>query len=184
MMLLLGRLAKVQGLKGEFLLNPTTDAPERIPNMVGLVLAPSDLNLSERESPSDTRQVTVRAFRWHQSRPCLAFEQMPDRTAAEQYKGWALWAPETSLKLEAGESYRHDWVGCQVFVDNALVGEVLVLEPSPGGYDMIRVKDLRPGRRGVRDIPYIKAWFNLDLQSRRIDLNPPEGLLDVDHVST
>jgi len=179
-MLLLGHLAKVQGLKGEFLLNPTTDSPERITGTAGLLLAPPDVNLSEREPPSDIKQVTVRAFRRHQDRPCLAFEQIPDRTAAEHYKGWSLWAPEISSELEEGESYRHDWVGCQVFVDDALVGEVLVLEPSPGGYDMVRVKDLRPGRRGIRDIPYIKAWFSLNLQDRRIDIEPPEGLLDVD----
>jgi 16S rRNA processing protein RimM len=179
MMLLLGRLAKVQGLKGEFLLDPTTDSPEKIPELAGLLLASPEANLSECEYAPLAKQVTVRAFRWHQDRPCLAFHQMPDRTAAEPFKDWALWIPQTSAELQEGESYRHDWVGCQVFVDNALVGEVLDLEPSPGGYDMVHIKDLRPGRHGVRDVPYIKAWFNLDLCNRRIDLTPPIGLLDV-----
>ena len=181
-MLLLGRLAKAQGLKGEFLLNPATDSPEKIPELVGLLLAPPEVDLSECEHAPAAKQVTIRSFRWHQDRPCLAFEQMPDRTAAEPFKGWALWVPEASAELGEGESYRHDWVGCQVFVDNALVGEVLDLEPSPGGYDMVHIKDLRPGRHGVRDVPYIKAWFNLDLPNRRIGLNPPTGLLDVDRI--
>ncbi|MDR0499564.1 MAG: hypothetical protein LBH03_07550 [Holophagales bacterium] len=179
MMLLLGYLVKVLGLKGEFLLNPTTDSPELIPKLKGLLLAIPGTNLSECETASAARQVTVRAFRWHQNRPCLAFDQMTDRTAAEPYKDWGLWVPETAVDLNEGESYRHDWIGCQVFVDNVLVGEVLAMEPSPGGYDMIHMKDLRLRRHGVRDIPYIKAWFNLDLCNRRIDLDAPPGLLDL-----
>jgi hypothetical protein len=42
------------------------------------------------------------------------------------------------------------------------------------------MKDARLGRHGVRNVPYIKDWFALDLPGSRIDLNPPEGLLDVD----
>ena len=61
-----------------------------------------------------------------------------------------------------------------------LVGEVLHLHPAPGGYDMVVMKDLRPGRTGARDIPYIKAWWTLRLAERRLDLDPPEGLLDLE----
>jgi len=179
-MLLLGYLAKVQGLKGEFLLYPTTDSPERIGECSELVLATQDLDLSVCEPSSGNKHVTVRNFRWHKGRPCIAFDQIPDRTAAELCKGWALWTPNAVTELEEGESFRHDWVGCKVFVDNAIVGEVIGLEPSPGGYDMVRLKDLRPGRQGVRNVPYIKAWFALNLPNHRIDLNPPPGLLDLD----
>jgi 16S rRNA processing protein RimM len=187
-MLLLGRLGRVQGLKGEFLLNPTTGEPDRIPTLDGLLLAPQDMDLSEC-APDDlgatvsaARQTTVRSFRWHQDRPCLAFDGIPDRTAAEPFRGWGLWAPEGASVLQEGETYRHDWVGCHVFVGGALVGEVLGMEPTQAGYDMVRITDLRPGRHGVRNVPYIKAWFGLDLPGRRIDLDPPDGLLDVDGV--
>jgi 16S rRNA processing protein RimM len=47
---------------------------------------------------------------------------------------------------------------------------------------MVVMRDLRPGRTGQRDIPYIKAWWTLDLPNRRLDLDPPEGLLDVNQV--
>jgi len=181
-MLLLGRLAKVQGLKGEFLLDTATDAPERIPALGGLLLAPPDSDLSECAQAPAAKQIAVRAFRWHQGRPCLAFDQIPDRTAAEPFRDWTLWAPEGASALQGGDTYRHDWTGCRVFVDGALVGEVLGMEPTPAGYDMVRMKDLRPGRHGIRDVPYIKAWFGLDLPGRRIDLDPPDGLLDVDRL--
>jgi 16S rRNA processing protein RimM len=70
-----------------------------------------------------------------------------------------------------------------VFVQGRKVGEVLRLDPTPMGYDMVVMRDTRPGRRGQRDIPYIKAWFQVDLAARRIDLDPPEGLLDLDRLS-
>lgn len=182
-MLLLGHLAKVQGLKGEFLVHALMDEPERLEGLEGLVLAPPDLDLSHAEAaPAPARPIKVRGFRWHQDRPCVALEEVPDRTAAEALKGWALWMPEALARLEAGESYRHDWIGCEVFVAGEKVGEVLRLEPTPGGYDMVVLRDTRPGRRGQREVPYIKAWWTLDLPHRRLDLDAPGGILDLDRI--
>ncbi|MBI4912447.1 MAG: 16S rRNA processing protein RimM [Acidobacteria bacterium] len=182
-MLLLGHLAKVQGLKGEYLLHALTDDPERLPEIQGLVLAPPSVDL-QRDGvlPAAARPVKVRGFRWHQDRPCVAFEGISDRNAAEPLKGWGLWMPESQARLEEGESFRHDWVGCEVFVGGRKVGEVLRLVPTPGGYDMVHMKDLRPGRTGLREVPYIKAWWTLDLANRHADLDPPEGLLDLGRV--
>jgi 16S rRNA processing protein RimM len=178
-MLLLGHLAKVQGLKGEFLLHPLMDEPERLAQLQGLILAPPNANPSGHLA---AKPVRVRSFRWQQNRPCIAFEDMPDRTAAEPFKGWSLWMPEEEAALEEGESFRHQWEGCDVFIGPKKVGEVLRLEPTPGGYDMVIMKDLRPGRFGQREIPYIKAWFTLDLPHKRIELDPPEGLLELDQM--
>ncbi len=180
-MLLAGHLAKVQGLKGEFLLHALTDEPEALKGMEGLVLAPPHRDLQHGEVPADARPVAVRLFRWQQDRPCVAFEGIPDRTAAEPFKGWGLWMPEAgAAPLGAGESRRHDWIGCEVFVAGRRVGEVLRLDPTPMGYDMVLLRDLRPGRTGLREVPYIKAWWTLDLPNRRLDLDPPPGLLDLD----
>jgi len=181
-MLLAGHLAKVQGLKGEFLFHAVMDEPERLDGMAGLVLAPPQMDLDRGQGAAPARPVKVRSFRWHQERPCLAFAEVPDRTAAEALKGWALWMPESAAVLDEGESFRHQWIGCEVFIGGRKVGEVLRLDPGPAGYDMVVMRDLRPGRTGQRDIPYIKAWWTLDLPNRRLDLDPPEGLLDVNQV--
>jgi 16S rRNA processing protein RimM len=180
--LLAGQLAKVQGLKGEFLFHSVMDAPERLESMAGLVLAPPHLNLEQAPATPPAREVSLRMFRWHQERPCLAFKDVPDRTAAEALKGWALWMPEAAATLDEGESFRHQWIGCEVFVAGSKVGDVLRLDPGPAGYDMVIMRDLRPGRTGQRDIPYIKAWWTLDLPNRHLDLDPPEGLLDVNQI--
>jgi len=180
--LLAGHLAKVQGLKGEFLFHSVMDAPEHLEGMKGLVLAPPHQDLEHAEAAPPAREVSLRKFRWHQERPCLAFTDVPDRTAAEPLKGWALWMPEAAATLDEGESFRHQWIGCEVFIAGRKVGEVLRLDPGPAGYDMVIMRDLRPGRTGQRDIPYIKAWWTLDLPNRRLDLDPPAGLLDVNQV--
>jgi 16S rRNA processing protein RimM len=90
--------------------------------------------------------------------------------------------PEDQAVLSEGETFRHEWVGCAIFVGGQKIGEVLHLDPTPMGYDMVSMRDLRPRRTGVREIPYIKAWFTLDLPNRRIELDPPEGLLDLDQL--
>jgi 16S rRNA processing protein RimM len=183
-MLLLAHLAKVQGLKGEFILHTLMDEPDRLPGIQGLVLAPPDLDLQDSaEAEPPARPARLRSFRWHQDKACVALEGIPDRTQAEAMRGWALWMPEAEGILAEGESYRHDWVGCDIFVAGRKVGEVLHLQPTPGGYDMVVMKDTRPGRRGRRDIPYIKAWFQVDLAQRRLDLDPPPGLLDLDRLA-
>jgi 16S rRNA processing protein RimM len=181
-MLLAGHLAKVQGLRGEFLFHSVMDEPERLDGMPGLVLAPPHQDLEHGSADPPARPVTLRGFRWHQDRPCLALAEVPDRTAAEAFKGWSLWMPEAAATLNEGETFRHQWIGCEVFIAGRKVGEVLRLDPGPAGYDMVIMRDLRPGRTGQRDIPYIKAWWTLDLPNRRLDLDPPEGLLDVNLV--
>lgn len=180
-MLLVGHLAKVQGLKGEFLLHQITDDPEGLKNVPGLVMAPPHLNLEGAESaPPEARPATIRILRWQQDRPCLAFEGIPDRTAAEAFKGWALWMPEGARALPQGESYRHDWIGCEVTVGGQVVGQVVRLDPTPMGYDMVIFRDRRPGRVGLREVPYIKAWWTVDLEAKRLELDGPPGILDLD----
>ena len=117
LMLLLGHLAKIQGLKGEFLLHAVMDEPERLPELQGPGAGPAGTGPEQAAAARPpARPVTLRSFRWHQDRPCVAFQELPDRTAAEPFKGWALWMPEDQAVLNEGESFRHDWVGCEVFV--------------------------------------------------------------------
>ncbi len=178
-MLLLGHLAKVQGLKGEFLLHAVMDDPDKLTELEGLVLAPPHQDLEHTEPTAPAREVKLRIVRWQQERPCVAFEGIPDRTAAEPFKGWALWMPEAQASLNEGESFRHQWIGAEITAHGAPLGEVIRLDPSPTGYDLVVIHDRRPGRRGTVEIPYIKAWWSLDLAHRKASVEPPEGLLDL-----
>jgi 16S rRNA processing protein RimM len=182
-MLLLGYLAKMQGLKGEFILHDFMEDPARITKIPGLMLVPPNINLENADSIANlTKTVTIRSFRLHKNRVCIAFNGIDDRTSAEPYQRWALWTTNSDLPaLPEGESYRHEWYGCEVFVDGLKIGEVMRLDPTPIGYDMIVIQDIREGRSGkLLDVPYIKVWFTIDLVGRRIDLDPPLGLIDLD----
>ena len=117
-------------------------------SMKGLVLAPPHQDLEQAEGVSPAREVSLRGFRWHQDRPCLSFADVLDRTAAESFKGWSLWMPESEARLSEGETFRHQWIGCEVYIASRKVGEVLRLDPGPAGYDMVVMRDLRPGRTG------------------------------------
>lgn len=178
-MLLLGQLAKIQGLKGEFLFHPVMDDPDRLEGLEGLILAPPTMNLEHAEAAAPALPVKLRIFRWHQDRPCVAFDGITDRTAAEAFKGWALWMPESQAALGEGESFRHQWIGTEVSAHGALLGEVMRLDPTPMGYDLVVIRDRRPGRRGTVEIPYIKAWWTLDLAHGKAAVEAPEGLLDL-----
>jgi 16S rRNA processing protein RimM len=95
--------------------------------MGSLVLAPPSLDLEALAEPAaPARPVKLRNFRWHQDRACVCFEDIADRTASEPYKGWALWTTDPLAPLPEGESYRHDWAGCEVFIAGAKVGEVTI----------------------------------------------------------
>ena len=178
-MLLLGHLAKIQGLKGEFLLHAVMDDPDKLAELRGLVLAPPLMDLEHAEPQAPAREVKLRINRWQQERPCVAFEGIPDRTAAEPFKGWALWMPEAQATLDEGESFRHQWIGTEVSAHGEHLGDVIRLDPAPAGYDLVVIHDRRPGRRGTVEIPYIKAWWSLDLTHGKASVEPPECLLDL-----
>ena len=180
MMLLLGYLAKIQGLKGEFLFHELMDKSEKLKDISNLVLAPPDIDLEDVDIPAPgTRTVKIRSFRFHKNRVCLAFDGIHDRTASESYRNWALWTPDQLPVLLDGESYRHDWLGCDVFFGGTKIGEVARLDATPMGYDMISIIDMRPGRSGVLEVPYVKLWVKVKLADKRIDIDPPPGLLDI-----
>lgn len=181
-MLLLGYLAKIQGLKGEFLFHELMDEPERLLKISNLFLVPPDVDLECVDVPAfATKVVTIRSFRLHKNRVCIAFDGIQDRTSSEPYRNWAIWTTSSLPMLSNSESYRHDWVGCSVVVDGIKVGEVVCLKPTPMEYDMVVVRDMRSGRTGNLEVPYIKSWFQIDFVGQCVYLNPPPGLLDL-HV--
>jgi 16S rRNA processing protein RimM len=180
-MLLLGYLAKIQGLKGEFLFHELMDDPRRLLEITDLLLVPPSMNVDSVDTPPfASKAVQIRSFRMHSNRVCIAFKGMQDRTSSEPYRGWGLWTTSQLPILPDGESYRHDWIGCNVCVDGIKIGEVVCLQPTPMDYDMVVIRDMRPGHIGHLEVPYIKSWFQIDFIKRSIDISTPPGLLDLD----
>lgn len=106
-----GRIGRAHGIKGEVSVEPRTDEPERRFVAGGLlgVQAPSGV----RVAPGT---LTVRAVRWHQSRLLVTFAELPDRTAAEAARGLVLVTEvdQDETPQDPEEFYDHQLVGLTV----------------------------------------------------------------------
>lgn len=166
-LLLVGRVARAHGNKGQVIVNPETDFPERR-FQIGqrLLVGPSDAAV-----PREVREV-----RFQQGRPIVTLEGVETMTDAEALAGAGLWVEEASVEpLPANTFYRHDLAGCEV-VDPAgtAIGRVAAVEGP-----MERCHLVVDGPRGEVLIPLAAAFVTVDLAARRIVVEPPEGLLEL-----
>ena len=103
-MVLVGRIARTHGHRGQVIVDPATDFPdERF--AAGAVLH------TMRDGRLGT--VTIAAMRMHQGRPVLTLERVDTMDAAETLAGVELRVPESALTpLPDGTYYEHDLIGC------------------------------------------------------------------------
>ncbi len=167
-MVLVGTIARTQGHRGQVILNPATDFPEQ------RFAAGSVLHTRRAEGDATLR---VTAMRLHQGRPVVSFEGIDSMTAAEALAGLELRVPEADLaQLPPGSYYEHDLVGCEVVTTGGqTIGRVRTVE---GGTGLSRLV-IGEGRAEVQ-IPLVEIFCPvIDVRARRIIVNPPDGLLDV-----
>ena len=167
-MVLVGRIARPHGHRGQVIVDPATDFPdERF--AAGAILH------TLREGRPGT--VTIAAMRIHQGRPVLALEGIETMNEAELLAGLELRVPESELTaLPEGTYYEHDLIGCRlVTTDGREVGTVRTIE---GGGGMIRL--IAGSGRGEIQVPLVhEICVAIDVVHKRIMIDPPEGLLDV-----
>ncbi len=176
-MILIGKISKVQGLKGELILFSTTDHPALLPHREGLLLGPPNVDWSDMDPDHRAIACQVVNVREQKNKPCIRLKGFDDRTAVEPLVGMSLWMPEDQASLAPGESFRHEWVGLSVTLPNgSIVGKVLRLESTTMGYDMVIVQS--DSSKSTILIPYIKKWWKIDLSQHLLEVDPPEGLTD------
>jgi 16S rRNA processing protein RimM len=163
-----GRVARAHGNRGQVIVNPETDfVEERF--RVGAEL------LARREGRVD--QLRVTAMRVHQGRPVVAIEGVDTMNDAEAMAGLELRVPVSALAaLPPGMFYRHDLVGCRVETTaGATVGEVTSVEGELGTSRLVVA-----AAGGDALIPLADAiCVAIDIAARRIVVDPPEGLLEL-----
>ncbi|GAB3070519.1 MULTISPECIES: ribosome maturation factor RimM [unclassified Phycicoccus] len=173
--LLVARIGKPHGLRGEVTVQAHTDDPERrfIPGVVFATEAP--------EGSGVPRALTLATARLHQKVWLLGFEQIPDRTGAEGLRGTRLFVALGDV-IDAVDDDEDGWyedelVGLTV-VDTAgaTVGEVAGLET--GAAQDLLVVTLTGGRQAL--VPFVEAIVpEVDMESRRVVIDPPPGLLEL-----
>ena len=116
-----GRIGRAHGIKGEVSVEPRTDEPERrfaVGNALDARFPGGDLRPGA---------LTVAGMRWHQGRLLVRFAEFPDRTAAEAARGTLIETQVESDEVPADpeEFYDRQLIGLVVrTTDGAEVGPV------------------------------------------------------------
>lgn len=167
MEVVVGRIGRPHGLKGEVTVEVRTDDPEGR-------MAPGT---SVRTDPPAAGPLTIADGRVHSGRLLLVFEGYADRAAAERLRGVLLVAdvdPDERPE-DPEEFFDHQLVGLRVRTvggeDVGILHEVLHLP----GQDVLAV---RRADGGEVLVPFLRAMVpTVDLDAGEVLVDPPPGLL-------
>jgi 16S rRNA processing protein RimM len=165
---LVGRIARAHGIRGQVVVDSETDFPrERF--ALG-----SELFVRRG---SVVEALTVTSVRFQGERPVLGFAGIDTMNAAAELAGTELRiAVESLAPLPAGTFYRHDLVGCTVMTSSG--DEIGVVRKVEGAKDGSRLVVDSP--RGELLIPLAaEICSGVDVRAKRVVVDPPEGLLEL-----
>ena len=170
MQVVVGRLGRPHGIKGELTIEVRTDEPD-------LRLAPGSVLLTE---PTATGPLTITAARWHSGRLLVSVQGINDRSAAETLRGTVLIAEihEGTTPDDPEEFYDRQLIGLRV-VDTTglLLGEISDVVHLPS-QELLEVR--RPDRPAAL-VPFVaEIVIAVDLASGTVTVDPPGGLFDLD----
>ena len=171
---LVGEIGKPHGTKGELRVSPYSDYPE-------ISFAPGTiLRLGNREGRlphSPVENIKVLTSRIFRNGLLVLFDDVFDRSMARSLTGKGLFlSADEVAELQKGEYFWHDLVGMEVAdLKGDLLGEVsAVYELAP--LDLLEVS----GPESSFMIPCSREIVvSVDVEGKRIVLDPPEGLLDL-----
>ncbi|MCS0604272.1 ribosome maturation factor RimM [Streptomyces sp. LP11] len=168
MQLVVARIGRAHGIKGEVTVEVRTDEPE-------LRLAPGARLATD---PAATGPLTIATGRVHSGRLLLRFEGVTDRTGAEALRNTLLIAevdPE-ELPEDEDEFYDHQLMDLDVVTaDGTEVGRITEISHLPS-QDLFIVE--RPDGSEVM-IPFVaEIVAEIDLEEQRAVITPPPGLID------
>ena len=170
--MIVGRVRKAHGIRGELVVEPITDTPERIFAAGQRVFAGTvrgDLAPDRRELHVD------RATRFKEGL-IVAFREIADRTTAELWRNRFFLVPAGEVSpLDQGEVYVHELVGMRVLLDSgATLGVVTEVYELPQGLAI----DVRRTGGGTVLLLYEQSVTAVDRDARTVTVTVPHGLLD------
>ena len=167
-LLLIGRVARAHGNKGQVIVNPETDfADERF--------AAGNVVIVEQAGTQTERRIA--SVRFQQGRPIVALDGIETMNDAEALAGAELKMPASALPpLPERTFYRHDLIGCDVRTkDGQGIGKVTGVE---GPLERSRLVIAKQG--GEVMVPMVESiCIAIDPVAKTIVIDPPEGLLDL-----
>ena len=175
-LLLMGRVAKPHGVRGEMKVAPETDDPQRFDGLERLFVG---------ASPQAARERAVEGVRFQYPKGrtvvLLSLGGVDTVEAVEDLRGALVYAHQDDLPaLAEGEAFLHDLIGLTVVeVDEAgaELGEIGTVRDLYDGAQTLLAID-RPGAPEML-LPDVDEFVvRLDLDAGRIYVRTPEGLAD------
>jgi 16S rRNA processing protein RimM len=174
MELVIGRVAKSHGIKGEIVVEIRTDEPEER-FAVGTVL-------HGRKPREDTlRNYTVEAAREHSGRLLLRLHEIADRAAADALRGtlFVIDSAELPPSDDPDEFYDHELEGLRAELpDGTELGIVREVLHTAAG-ELLAIRSDRTESGDVL-VPFVAAIVTkVAVADGYLVVDPPEGLLEV-----
>jgi len=169
-LLVVGRIGRPQGIKGEVTVQVRTDDPDAR-FAVGAVLL---------TDPAERGPLTVASARLQNGRLMVGFAGVADRNAAEALRETMLQVDAATVPPPEDDDEFHDHVlrGMSArLADGSRVGSVVDVLHLPHG-------DVLVLRRQDNDaevlVPFVKVMVpEVDVAARTLVIDPPEGLLEL-----
>lgn len=169
---IVGLIRNAQGIRGEVVIEPLTDAPDAVfasGRRVFMGAAPG-------KSGGEEKPMTVASSRPFKGGVMVKFEEVADRTGAELLRGRYLFAPFDELQPpRENEVYIHDLIGMRVKLDTGeIMGEVTATYDLPQGLTL----DVKAAGGSVL-VPYRpEVIAHVDTEAREVVVRAEVGIFD------
>ncbi|MET9492177.1 ribosome maturation factor RimM [Nocardia sp. NPDC006630] len=176
MELVVGRVAKSHGVRGELVVEVRTDEPD-------LRFAPGTTLTGKLPRAKQTQQYVVESAREHSGRLLVRLAGLDDRTVADGLRGMLFVVDTADLppSQDPDEYYDHELEGLTVQLgDGTVVGTVREVLHSAAGelLSITAAEGFPPAGREIL-VPFVNAMVpTVSLADSLIVIDPPEGLLD------
>ncbi len=165
--LVLGRVRKPHGLKGEVSINSYAESPLIFKKLKRVFLRLNNLPPKEYQ---------IFKFREHGKFVLLRLKDVLDRDQAEMLRGAEILALRDEVPKEEDEIFFEDIIGCSVFLpDMTYVGVVKDVKRYPQ-----EIWEILDNEENEILFPAVEEFvIKLNIENREIIIDPPPGLLDI-----
>lgn len=150
--LVIGEITRPQGVRGELKVTPLTDNPSRFLDLKNIYI--------------DSVKYEVKKARVNDGYAYIYIEGINDRNTAENFRNKQILVDrKDAVKLEEGRYFIVDIIGCEVYVEDELIGTITdVLQY--GSADVYVINSLKDGELMVPAIK--KLLLSVDVENKKI----------------